>query len=223
MTDEKKVPPYGEGLREHCLSKEALSLQKEALSLQIERHRADSRARKLNWKEECLLWAGRVLTGKYKHYCPEWDGLPIDETCPEFSGCVCFSDEEATEMRKKDAAYQPYFGCHNCIEDCSWPAADLKVDTNTGLLWCELCVDDLLHKEQEALKLVPFVPDHERQIRALQEEVENLRTIIQRIQKVETHRVEITFPANTQGTVVLPDRVVYADDLRSILGLPPTD
>jgi hypothetical protein len=31
-----------------------------------------------------------MLVGKYKHYCHEWDGLEIDETCPEFSGCSCF-------------------------------------------------------------------------------------------------------------------------------------
>ena len=35
-----------------------------------------------------------VLNGKYKHFCYEWDGLEIDETCPEFAYCTCF-DEEA--------------------------------------------------------------------------------------------------------------------------------
>lgn len=33
------------------------------------------------------------LEGEKKHYCPEWDGLPIDETCPEFEFCDC--DEES--------------------------------------------------------------------------------------------------------------------------------
>lgn len=31
------------------------------------------------------------LTGKFRHWCPEWDDLPIDETMPEFEACVCFS------------------------------------------------------------------------------------------------------------------------------------
>ena len=30
----------------------------------------------------------RVLTGKYRHWCDDWDGLPIDETTPEWP-CVC--------------------------------------------------------------------------------------------------------------------------------------
>lgn len=30
-----------------------------------------------------------LLTGKYKHFCMDWDGLPIDERSPEWPcGCV---------------------------------------------------------------------------------------------------------------------------------------
>lgn len=29
------------------------------------------------------------LTGKYKHYCYEWDFLPVDETMVEFAFCDC--------------------------------------------------------------------------------------------------------------------------------------
>lgn len=29
------------------------------------------------------------LTGKYKHYCFEFDGLPVDETMEEFVYCNC--------------------------------------------------------------------------------------------------------------------------------------
>ncbi len=25
-----------------------------------------------------------------RHCCPKWDGLKIDETCPEFEACLCF-------------------------------------------------------------------------------------------------------------------------------------
>jgi hypothetical protein len=35
-----------------------------------------------------MLWRKRVLTGKYSHFCMDWDGLPIDETCDEWP-CVC--------------------------------------------------------------------------------------------------------------------------------------
>jgi hypothetical protein len=38
---------------------------------------------------DCYLWRGKILTGKYAHYCYEWDGLPVDETTPEWGCCVC--------------------------------------------------------------------------------------------------------------------------------------
>ena len=48
------------------------------------------------WVHDCLKWRGKVLTGKYAHWCEEWDCLPVDETTPEFP-CLCFSDDEADE------------------------------------------------------------------------------------------------------------------------------
>lgn len=35
-----------------------------------------------------MHWRGRILRGDYAHWCPEWDGLPIDETCSEWP-CEC--------------------------------------------------------------------------------------------------------------------------------------
>ncbi len=43
------------------------------------------------WEEDCLRWRGEVLTGKYSHWCWEWDGLLIDETCGE-RPCGCEED-----------------------------------------------------------------------------------------------------------------------------------
>lgn len=38
---------------------------------------------------------GETLTGKFRHFCPEFDYLPIDNTCNEFKYCICnFEDEE---------------------------------------------------------------------------------------------------------------------------------
>jgi hypothetical protein len=42
------------------------------------------------WRKDCLRWRGRVLTGKERHWCYDWDGLPIDETTPEWP-CSCDS------------------------------------------------------------------------------------------------------------------------------------
>jgi len=41
------------------------------------------------WEVECLARWGRILTGSKGHWCPEWDGMPIDSTCTEFDTCMC--------------------------------------------------------------------------------------------------------------------------------------
>lgn len=33
-----------------------------------------------------------LLKGEKKHYCPEWDWMAIDETCPEFGVCTCYDN-----------------------------------------------------------------------------------------------------------------------------------
>lgn len=47
-----------------------------------------------DWIADCRHWRGRVLAGKYAHRCPDWDGLPIDETTLEWS-CTCASEPGA--------------------------------------------------------------------------------------------------------------------------------
>lgn len=44
-----------------------------------------------DWIDDCVKWRGRVLEGKYRHWCFDWDELPIDETCFEWP-CVCASE-----------------------------------------------------------------------------------------------------------------------------------
>jgi hypothetical protein len=38
------------------------------------------------------------LEGKKKHFCPDWDFMAIDETCPEFEACTCelYKDKRPT-------------------------------------------------------------------------------------------------------------------------------
>lgn len=37
-----------------------------------------------------MLSHGRVLTGVGKHFCSDWDMMPIDQTCPDqWSCCLC--------------------------------------------------------------------------------------------------------------------------------------
>lgn len=46
------------------------------------------------WREDCALWRGRVLSGKLSHWCYDWDGLPVDETTHEIAHCHCFNGTE---------------------------------------------------------------------------------------------------------------------------------
>lgn len=43
----------------------------------------------------------KILTGKFKHYCWEWDGMAIDETCAEFEVCSCFDALHPTKPESK--------------------------------------------------------------------------------------------------------------------------
>ena len=48
-----------------------------------------------DFEQDCLHFYGKMLEGKYKHYCPDFDYLPIDETCFEYQFCKCeFENEE---------------------------------------------------------------------------------------------------------------------------------
>lgn len=42
-----------------------------------------------DWDNDCLLFWGKVLTGGDAHWCHDWDGLPIDNTCKEYEFCHC--------------------------------------------------------------------------------------------------------------------------------------
>lgn len=55
-----------------------------------------------DWIEDCLKFHGKILTGKFAHWCPEWDDLPIDETCGEFEVCTCFpKTDEIRNIQEK--------------------------------------------------------------------------------------------------------------------------
>lgn len=43
----------------------------------------------MDWIQDCLEAYGDVLRGKKAHWCPDWDFMPIDETCDEIEGCTC--------------------------------------------------------------------------------------------------------------------------------------
>ena len=52
--------------------------------------------------QDAIDMYGKPLTGKYKHYCLEFDYLPIDENNTEFAYCQCYeSSKEIEELREK--------------------------------------------------------------------------------------------------------------------------
>ncbi len=58
-----------------------------------------------DWRQDCLKWRGRVLTGRYAHWCIEWDGLPIDETTTMEWPCACTAElmAEPPHVSRRDA------------------------------------------------------------------------------------------------------------------------
>lgn len=43
-----------------------------------------------DWRTASRHEHGRVLTGKFAHWCPDWDYMTIDETTPEWEACTCY-------------------------------------------------------------------------------------------------------------------------------------
>ena len=41
------------------------------------------------FEKECMHWRGKVLEGDYAYCCDDWDGLPVDESCAEYTCCHC--------------------------------------------------------------------------------------------------------------------------------------
>lgn len=46
------------------------------------------------WIDDCNKWRGKVLTGRFAHWCCEWDELPVDETTMEITSCRCYEGSE---------------------------------------------------------------------------------------------------------------------------------
>jgi hypothetical protein len=72
------------------------------------------------WIDDCEKWRGRLLTGDYAHWCDDWDGLPIDETTPEWP-CAC-ADQlmcwklcmdlwPVTPQPDLDSVWQAWYAC----------------------------------------------------------------------------------------------------------------
>jgi len=45
------------------------------------------------WNADCQRQWGKFLDGRLSHYCPDWNYLPIDESCKEYISCTCFTEE----------------------------------------------------------------------------------------------------------------------------------
>lgn len=55
--------------------------------------------------DDWTLWSmrehGRVLTGKYAHWCHEWDDMTVDETTPEWETCTCYPRAVYERVKKE--------------------------------------------------------------------------------------------------------------------------
>lgn len=44
----------------------------------------------LHFLADCHRWRGELLIGEKRHWCNDWDGLPMDETCEHEFPCACY-------------------------------------------------------------------------------------------------------------------------------------
>lgn len=57
-----------------------------------------------DWELDCMHWYGEILQGDFKHWCYDWDDLPIDEHCSEFMNCTCdFADRNVEADAHREA------------------------------------------------------------------------------------------------------------------------
>ena len=54
------------------------------------------------------------LTGSSRHYCDDWDGMAIDETCLEFTTCTCMCANSEGENAKVQALKDLLVQSTNC-------------------------------------------------------------------------------------------------------------
>lgn len=65
-------------------------------------YRGDTPAYKCTHCDEVSPLPHPCLRPRFRHICPEWDGLEIDETFPEFEACLCFKDKPAAPPADTD-------------------------------------------------------------------------------------------------------------------------
>ena len=74
-----------------------------------------------DWQEDCLTYRGEVLSGVVAHFCFDWDGLPIDETCIEWP-CGC----RFSRWRMAIASVRSWFVHRQFNRDCAGVVPDSK-------------------------------------------------------------------------------------------------
>lgn len=60
---------------------------------------------KKEWALDCMKTHGVVLRGRFSHYCPDFDCIPVDETVPEWDVCGC--QFEGKKKAKKGRSFEP--------------------------------------------------------------------------------------------------------------------
>lgn len=68
------------------------------------------------WFDDCEHWHKKLLGGRYRHWCNDWDGFPVDETTPEFDCCTCFHCKCGTLM--KTVTLEGPLHIHDDIFEC---------------------------------------------------------------------------------------------------------
>jgi hypothetical protein len=84
-----------------------------------------------DWIADCMKWRGKVLTGRFAHWCFDWDGLPIDETSREWP-CPCAREMIREAIGKRVIAITaPFVGQR--FNDTTYQALLAALQADAGL------------------------------------------------------------------------------------------
>jgi hypothetical protein len=86
IEEQEKHDKYAD-MSEDRLIRECVDLSDEVSNLSDSIESLSSENERLR---QVIMRLGLMHPSKYQHNCLEWDGLQIDEFCPEFESCTCF-------------------------------------------------------------------------------------------------------------------------------------
>lgn len=105
------------------------------------------------WLDDCLRWHGRWLLGRFQHYCPDWDFLPIDDTVAEFAACTCEKHDHRGSVWLHVATGRRYVIVDTCLIEADLTESVLyRKEDGDGPIWCRPMTEFLDGRFKEVIR-----------------------------------------------------------------------